>query len=88
MGGLVMEKHIVFEYFVSSHEKLYDWLGERDMNRDDYDYALFTTCSNKNQMAIEHVMGNNLLHGCCSNDCHYVEDFFGKNGVLGIAYHS
>jgi len=34
------------------------------------------------------MMKDHLLKGCCSNECTYVEDFFGKNGILGMAYHS
>lgn len=80
--------HIVFEYFESFHKGLYEWLGDREMNRDDYDYAIFVQCSNVDQMKIQRILIERLLHGCCSNECFYVEDFFGKNGVLGIAYHS
>lgn len=82
------DKHLVIEYFDQYHEGLNEWLREHEISCDDYDYAIFATCSNRNQMEIQRIMKERLLHGCCSNDCHYVEDFFSKNGVLGIAYHS
>ncbi len=83
-----MDKHFAFDYYDPNHDGLDDWLRDHDISCDDYDYAIFSECLNKDQMAIQRVMKEHLLNGACSNDCHYVEDFFGKNGVLGIAYHS
>ncbi len=79
---------IRFEYYDASHEEVYQWLAETDIERDDYDYVLFSECSVGKSRSIIILMKEQFLHGCCSNECYYVEDFFGKNGVIGIAYHS
>lgn len=82
------------------HEKLsnhvIEALWEQEVNMDDWDYVLFVENEYKNQF-IEERDGTltpknydveHLLHGCCDNKWYSVTDFFGKPGIIGVAYHA
>lgn len=77
-----------FQYFKSHVKEVDLYLDAMAISTDDYDYLIFSECKNKDQIHISGIMLAHLLKGCCHNECIYVEDFFGKNGVIGIAYHA
>jgi len=79
---------MILEFFLPDDDDIYEWLGEHDICRDDYDYVIFSECTPNNARKVILMMKDHLLKGCCSNECTYVEDFFGKDGILGMAYHS
>ena len=77
-----------FTYYDASNKDVDQYMREHDICTDDYDYTIFSECNVKGHQKIRQFIENQFLHGCCSNETCYVEDFFGKNGVLGGAYHA
>ncbi len=42
----------------------------------------------RGSLCSESYQVDKLLNGCCTNAWYEVDDFFGKKGILGVAYHS
>jgi hypothetical protein len=91
---------IKFEMYTSLDEKTTDELWRLHVNMDDWDYVLFVGMEHRDEFIIcenDYSRGNlepksylidKLLTGCCTNAWYEVKDFMGREGILGIAYHS
>lgn len=95
---------IKFEYYDASEltdEDRQD-LWDQDVCMDDWDYLLFSEVEGpmdkidwiieSDNVEIEFYPADynveKLLTGCCNNRWHKVKNFKGRQGVLGVAYHS
>jgi len=94
---------IKFEYYDTTEltDEERDALWEQDVCMDDWDYMLFheaegdldefewiepeefTTCLTPADFYIER-----LLNGSCYNRWYKVQNFKGRKGILGVAYHA
>lgn len=83
---MITQDHMTFEYFSAHYDGLHEWLRERNMDFEDIFYVLFCACEPNEQQAIKNIMEDKIIPEECSPQVQYVGDFFGKNGVLGIAY--
>jgi hypothetical protein len=72
------------EYHDDLPRNIIDKLWEQNVNCDDWDYMIFLMSDREP----DHKFTENLLHGCCDNVWYKVTDFFGKAGMLGVAYHA
>lgn len=71
-------------------------LADQGVCMDDWDYMLFFETKYKREFPKEWDCGieprnynvQQLLRGCCSNKWYVVDDFLGRKGFLGVAYHS
>lgn len=77
-------------------------LCKQNVFMDDWDYVLFVDNEYKDHFRIYESQFDrsediilaksyevrDLLHGCCQNVWYEVKDFFGRPGILGVAYHA
>ena len=90
---------IEFEMYEDLNQGVIDNLWNQSVDMDDWDYLLFVKDEYKDhfQKTDKSLRGNfepkswqveKLLQGCCSNAWYEVQDFMGKKGFVGIAYHA
>lgn len=94
---------ITFEYHEDISGKIIDELWDQKVDMDDWDYLLFVDeeyaehfepneredyyrGTHEPRSSCQHF--EKLLQGCCTNAWYKVENFNGKKGFLGIAYHA
>jgi hypothetical protein len=89
-----------FEFYTCRSEEItvevIDSLWNQDVCMDDWDYMLFFEAKFNCEFpegwdAVTLVPDyhiDRLLTGCCSNKWYPVENFMGKKGFLGMAYHA
>ena len=86
---------ITFEFYEKLPESAIQSLWDQNICMDDWDYLLFFENSELFEKSEyfdtilvpkSYVMGT-LLSGCSSNKWFPVDDFMGRKGVIGIAYH-
>lgn len=78
-------------------EEVVDSLYKQNICMDDWDYLLFFSVDyiaafpkgwdNVTVAPSNYTVGR-LLNGCCYNKWYPVENFMGKKGFLGVAYHA
>lgn len=86
---------IKFEMHEKLADEVLDCMREEGISVDDWDYVLFVDTEYEHHFVLvdeklepRSYEVEGLLHGSCSNNWHYVMDFMGRKGILGIAYHS
>jgi hypothetical protein len=87
-----------FEYYSEIQSDIAKKLSEQGVSTDDWDYMLFfeedeiELVRERKRWRVELTPKDDgvsrLLTGRCSNIWYPVNDFMGRKGVLGVAYHA
>jgi len=87
-----------FEFYAELPEEAQDSLRSEGIEMSDWDYILFFPFLGKKALVPTTFRGGplqvkdetlgRLLTGCYKDEWYYVDDFCGRSGVIGIAYHS
>ncbi len=88
----------IFEFYEDLPEEVNRSMSDQGVCMDDWDYLLFFPFLGKSALmprgwcntdiSPDNYNIDKMLHGCYKNVWKYVDDFGGRSGVVGVAYHS